>query len=582
MKKNGSLLAVIALVLLLFQRLPAQDIFVAVRSGKLDEVKALVERDRQALFEKEFDKSTPLHAAVEAGQIKIVSYLLSQGAPVNAKNEKLRTPLCYAALYGLNNEMARLLIANGADVNAMDILQTSVLVEAAKSAPQLVDVLIESGALLPPANGESMKALLMNSARNGLTKLFDRLIASGVDLSQHDRKGLSPLHEAAKGGNTEILKRMIRAGLSAKDRDLYGWTPLHFAAERGHREVIALLLENGADIDARTADGCTPHNLAHESGKDDAAAFLLSKGGDVSEPRFPAISGDYFGQKAPGKTAEQFAVGIVAARYTHHGVIAFSPDGKEAYWAVVDFGGMKQRAILESHVENGKWTPPRLAPFCLPAFADDVPVISPDGQKLFFNSWRPLQRGGRPVKENIWVIERTGDHWSEPRPLPPAVNSVQNIHHQVSVDRQGNLYFSAECAGGHGSLDLYVSRLEKGEYQKPVNLGFGFNGPDVEYTPFIAPDGSYFMFSRYDLMGWTLFISFKKLDGTWTMPRELRGIIKCPWEMDMDCPSVTRDGQYLFFSGSFEGIIDYNEKPFWVDAGFISELRKLEVRENET
>ena len=77
-----------------------------------------------------------------------------------------------------------------------------------------------------------------------------------------------------------------------------------------------------------------------------------------------------------------------------------------------------------------------------------------------------------------------------------------------------------------------------------------------------------------------MFIRYRKNDETGTRPKDLSGIVKCPREMNMDCPSVTRDGKHLFFSGSFEVIFEINEKPFWADAGFIDELRQTELRQN--
>jgi ankyrin repeat protein len=553
--------------------LPAQTIFEAVRSGKLESVKTLVERDPRLLRQKDGQELTPLHWAVVSDFLEIARYLLEKGAPVDEREEKRQTPLHYVAVMGGSPEMARLLLEKGADPSSEDILKTSVLTEAALSNPKIVDILLASGARLPSVQGDGLKSLLMNSARFGLSRLFERVTASNFDLLQRDGKGQTALHAAAAGGQIGIIDQLLKAGLKAADKNLYGWTPLHFAAERGHKEAAARLLDRGAEIDARTIDGKTAYDLAVELNNDDVAAFLSLKGADRSGPKFPVLAGEYFGQKAPGRTAEQFAVGIVAARYRHHSPVVFTPDGREAYWAVLDYGKKRQRVILESTVEKGRWTPPRLASFVRPGLEDDAPAISPDGRKFFFTSYRPIQTGGKIEKENIWVRDRIDGGWSEPRPLPPVVNSVENIHQRVSVDLEGNLYFSAEGKDSRGSLDIYVSKVENGSYQNPVNLGVSINSPAVEYTPFIAPDGSYLLFSRYNPKGWTLFLSYRTKDGSWTSARDLSGLIPSPFEMNLDCPSVTRDGKYLFFSGSFEGAIDGNDKPFWVDASLIERLR---------
>ena len=43
------------------------------------------------------------------------------------------------------------------------------------------------------------------------------------------------------------------------------------------------------------------------------------------------------------------------------------------------------------------------------------------------------------------------------------------------------------------------------------------------------------------------------------------------------CPTVTRDGRYLFFIGS----ADAKAIPFWVDASFIKDLRKKALKEDK-
>ena len=53
------------------------------------------------------------------GHKEVAELLIANGADINAKNLTLRTPLLVAAILG-HKEIAELLIANGADVNAKD------------------------------------------------------------------------------------------------------------------------------------------------------------------------------------------------------------------------------------------------------------------------------------------------------------------------------------------------------------------------------------------------------------------------------------------------------------------------------
>jgi hypothetical protein len=153
-----------------------------------------------------------------------------------------------------------------------------------------------------------------------------------------------------------------------------------------------------------------------------------SETGTGEKPRFPVLTGDYLGQPAPGKKAVPFASDLFANQYNFHGTLVFSPDGDEAYWSVA--GGIR---IMSSKRMKGVWTEPAVV------FPDaDVPFISPDGNRFFFMS---VKRDKGVKTETVCVSEKTPTGWSEPRPLPGAVNSVSDLHWQFSVDNGGNLFF---------------------------------------------------------------------------------------------------------------------------------------------
>jgi ankyrin repeat protein len=58
-----------------------------------------------------------LHDAADGGHKEVAELLIAKGADVNAKDYRVRTPLHLAAASG-RNESAKLLIDKGADVNA--------------------------------------------------------------------------------------------------------------------------------------------------------------------------------------------------------------------------------------------------------------------------------------------------------------------------------------------------------------------------------------------------------------------------------------------------------------------------------
>jgi Tol biopolymer transport system component len=259
----------------------------------------------------------------------------------------------------------------------------------------------------------------------------------------------------------------------------------------------------------------------------------------------------------------------VSAKHGFHGTVSFSPDGQSAYWSLLNYGG---RFVSQtSMVANGRWTLPKPASFVGRNRYDDVPFPSPDGRKLFFVSTRPLEKGGPEGKESIWVMEKTDTGWSEPRPLPPVINTMA-VHWQVSVDLKGNLYFGGTSGSGQGAQSgIFRAGYENGNYSPPERLGPAINGLGRNHSPYVAPDGGYLIYTRFRDNVMNLLISFRKQDGAWTQARELTRFLGisggslCPW--------VSQDGKYLFFLSDHAN----QPRPFWIEAGFIEELRKAEL-----
>jgi hypothetical protein len=291
---------------------------------------------------------------------------------------------------------------------------------------------------------------------------------------------------------------------------------------------------------------------------------------DGADPRVSATPTDeFFGRPKPGPEAVPFEVPVLASRPNYYiRAITFSPDGNEAYWPVIDTEDDFRRWIVGARIQGGEWTLPRIAPFSDKRFYDDVPFLAPGGNELFYVSGRPPEEGGEINRARIWRLTRAGDSWSDPELLPGAVNDGYNIHQQISVDREGDLYFGGEGEDGFGSLDIYRSSNVNGEYQAPVNLGRPINGPEGDYAPSVSPDGSYLLFTRNVDDGWTLFISFKTQDGTWTPPIDLAKHLPGIDGMNLGNSFVTADGKYLFFFGE----TDEACIPYWIDTSFVSEL----------
>ncbi len=377
--------------------------------------------------------------------------------------------------------------------------------------------------------------------------------------------GQSLLHAAAAGGSAEIVGLLLDKGFRPGEADRFGWTPLHYAARDGRTDAARVLVERGAPLDARSVMGQTAYNVAVERDMEAAAAFLAGKGADKSGIRFPVLEGDYLGQKPPADRPELFAPGIISSIWGLHSAAVFSPDGNEVYWTpMMLFPGevYSRGGLMTMKRVNGRWTPPDWVAFSGSKGEDDVPFFSPDGKRMYFISRRDVPGDGRGRSERIWYVDRTADGWSEPKPLDPNVNSM-DMHWAFSLDRDKNIYFAGRSPGGLGMGDIYLARFEDGRYEKPVNLGEPVNSAAIEDSPFVAPDGSYLLFSRQ----FDIWLSFRGSDGAWSAPVKLGPEVNSA-AIEV-CPRVTNDGRYIFFLSQRGG----ESHAYWVRADVIEKLR---------
>jgi len=459
-----------------------------------------------------------------------------------------------------------LLIDAGAEVNVRDRGGESPLDLAAwRGFAELVDLLLDNGAELPTAGSNNAQLVAMFAADKGLDRLFNLCVDAGVDLGLRNEGDGSLLHSASQGGSAAIVARLLDADFDPNERDRYGRTALHYTAEMGREEAAQMLLDRGADIDARSLSGETALNTAEWVERAGMTQLLTEAGGDTEPRRFPQLTGAYMGQQppAPDDGPALFALDIVSTHRFQHGTIAFSPAGDEAFWSsqiAIQETGYSDGLMLFSHIENGTWTEPAPAPFSQLGSSDDVPFYSADGERLYFLSVRRAPGEESSQGERIWYVDRTANGWSEPRIVEGGPNTL-DLHWEFSVAADGSIYVASRG-------DLYVSRYANGRYAEPVSLGSRVNGDADEAMPFIAPDDSYLLLTRFrhpENHGFSdLWISYPDEHGEWTEAVNLGERINSVAGI---CPMVSPDGRYLFFNSG-------SDDNYWVDAGIIERLRR--------
>ena len=226
---------------------------------------------------------------------------------------------------------------------------------------------------------------------------------------------------------------------------------------------------------------------------------------------------------------------------------AFTPDGRTLYF-LKNTPDFSHWTIVVSRFERGRWSAPEVAPFS-GQYRDADPFITPDGQRFFFISTRPVD-GKRKEDNDIWMMEKKGDGWGAPQHLGPTINSEANEWFPT-IASNGALYFGSERPGGQGSADIWRAPLTQGRYGAAENIGQPINSRAGEFEPLIAPDESFLIFAAAGRDGglgaFDLYVSWRK-EGVWTQPLNLgEGINSSRWDF---APKLSPDGRYFFFASN--------------------------------
>jgi len=216
--------------------------------------------------------------------------------------------------------------------------------------------------------------------------------------------------------------------------------------------------------------------------------------------------------------------------------------------------------LCESRLEGGKWSKPEVLPFS-GSYRDSDPVLSPDGQTMFFASDRPKKPGALDERRfQIWEVKKAGTGWSGPTIVPGVINS-EGSQVFASIANNGTIYFtSSRKTGGY---DIFRSRLVGGKYLEAEDLGPNINGPGIfSLEAWVAPDESYLLigsFGRDENLGSSdLFVSFNE-KGAWSKPVNLGPSVNT--QAREYSPRVSPDGKWLYYASEMGMPYEKHEQP---------------------
>lgn len=223
-----------------------------------------------------------------------VEKLINEGLKINLIDKNKQSPLLIAA-ENADEDMIKLLIENGADVDVRNMQDETAMVIAVKNARNLeldkinnvVKILLENGADADIQDFKEETVLHLAVANIGKQEIVKMLLEENVNVNLKNEWDRTALHEAIKNSfdsyHEEIIKLLLDNGADVKTKDYEGRTVLIDAVPRQDIEIIKLIISKGADINAKSNNGLTALNSSIDRGDYKIIELLLENGADINQ-----------------------------------------------------------------------------------------------------------------------------------------------------------------------------------------------------------------------------------------------------------------------------------------------------------
>ena len=163
----------------------------------------------------------------------------------------------------------------------------------------------------------------------------------------------------------------------------------------------------------------------------------------------------------------------------HDGPVTFNNAGTEMIITKNTLGKKNGKAVVVlsiyfSKMVNGEWSELKPFEFNNNTYNVGHGVLSQNGQQMFFVSDKPGGYG----ETDIYVTDRKGLGWSEPKNLGKNINTEQN--EMFPFEQDGIFYFASSGHYGLGGLDIFEAKLDGSS--TPKNVGYPVNSSHDDFA----------------------------------------------------------------------------------------------------
>jgi hypothetical protein len=123
---------------------------------------------------------------------------------------------------------------------------------------------------------------------------------------------------------------------------------------------------------------------------------------------------------------------------------------------------------------------------------DASPTISADGQSLFFMRCEAMNSQVAEKCKILLSKRMNGGRWGEPQELPAQINTGNSQSPRIMADGETLIFSSSVLGTSKGGMDLFVTRWNGTEWEKPSPLDFVNTSSDDQFVS-VTSQGQYLL-----------------------------------------------------------------------------------------
>ena len=214
--------------------------------------------------------TTALHLTCENSNYEVAQKLVENHACVKILDDDNNTALHYMSKSWKNNQnIVRLLIGEGLDINSRNIHGTTALQVACRNCNyHIAEYLLSCDASVNLLDNNYNNALhYASKSEHYNADIIKLLVEKFLSVDSQNRNGTTALQLACQQNNYTNAEKLLQCGACVDLVDDKGNNALHHVAKsrRDSVDVVELLIQAGVDVNARNKNGATALQFACES-----------------------------------------------------------------------------------------------------------------------------------------------------------------------------------------------------------------------------------------------------------------------------------------------------------------------------